>query len=286
MQLKNQRVVLTGAAGGMGSILAKLVAEAGAEVALIDANAEALAKLAATISGSHALAGDLSSERGCEAVIESATQALGGVDVLINLAGLMSFSTYEDEDIGRVQLLMRVNLIAPMILSKAVLPGMLAQGKGQIVNVGSMFGSIGFAYFAAYSASKFGLRGFSQALRRELADSPITITYVSPRAVKTPINTGPIMQMGAATKMNMDEPEVVAGKIFKAIESGRKEAYFGYPEAIFARVNGLLPGLVDAATRAQNRIARTFASPGPQQTAATAGLDNSPCAQAVRMPRI
>ena len=259
MKLKDQRVILTGAAGGMGSILANLIADAGAEVALIDANAEALQELAASIDGSHAVPADLSNEEGCQEAIESAMQALGGVDVLINLAGLMSFSTYEDEDIKWVQLLMQVNLIAPMILSRAVLPEMLAQGNGQIVNVGSMFGSIGFAYFAAYSASKFGLRGFSQSLRRELVDSPIAVTYVSPRAVKTPINTGPIMQMGAATKMNMDEPEVVAGKIFKAIESGKKEAYFGFPEAIFARINGFLPGLVDNGTKAQNRIARTFA---------------------------
>ena len=261
MKLNKQRVILTGAAGGMGSILANQIADAGAEIALIDANAESLQKLAATIDGSHAVPGDLSNEEGCKDAIQSAMQALGGVDVLINLAGLMSFSTYEDEDIKRVQLLMQVNLIAPMILSRAVLPEMLKQGKGQIVNVGSTFGSIGFAYFTAYSASKFGLRGFSQALRRELVDSPVTVTYVSPRAVKTPINTGPIMQMGAATNMNMDEPEAVAGKIFKAIESGKKEAYFGYPESIFARINGFLPGLVDNGTKAQNRIARSFAQP-------------------------
>lgn len=262
MKLEKQRVILTGAAGGMGSILANLIADAGAEIALIDANAESLQKLAATIDGSHAVPGDLCNEAGCNAAIHSAMQALGGVDVLINLAGLMSFSTYEDEDIKRIQLLMQVNLIAPMILSRAALPVMLKQGKGQIVNVGSTFGSIGFAYFAAYSASKFGLRGFSQALRRELVDSPVTVTYVSPRAVKTPINTGPIMQMGAATNMHMDEPDAVAKKIFKAIESGKKEAYFGYPESIFARINGLLPGLVDNGTKAQNRIARSFAKPG------------------------
>ena len=174
IKLKDQRVILTGAAGGMGSILANLIADAGAEVALIDANAEALQELAASIDGSHAVPADLSNEEGCQEAIQSAMQALGGVDVLINLAGLMSFSTYEEEDIKWVQLLMQVNLIAPMILSRAVLPEMLAQGNGQIVNVGSMFGSIGFAYFAAYSASKFGLRGFSQSLRRELVDSLVS----------------------------------------------------------------------------------------------------------------
>jgi short-subunit dehydrogenase len=261
MKLNQQRVILTGAAGGMGSILADLIVKAGAEIALVDANAEALGSLANQLSGSHAVAGDLSSPVGCGQAIQQAMGVLGGVDVLINLAGLMSFCTYEDEDLERVQRLMQVNLIAPMLLSRAVLPKMLEQNKGQIVNVGSMFGSIGFAYFTAYSTSKFGVRGFSQALRRELAETPVTVTYVSPRSVKTPINTGPIMQMGEATKMNMDEPEVVAGKIFRAIEADKKEAYFGFPESLFARLNGVLPGIVDNATRVQNRIARTFAKP-------------------------
>lgn len=261
MKLNQHRVILTGAAGGMGSILAGLIVAAGAEVALVDANADALEGLSAQLDGSHPIQGDLSSQEGCREAIESAKQALGGVDVLINLAGLMSFCTYEDESVERVQLLMQVNLIAPMLLSRGVLPDMLTQNKGQIVNVGSMFGSIGFAFFAAYSASKFGLRGFSQALRRELADTPITVTYVSPRAVKTPINTGPIVEMNVATRTNVDEPDLIARKIFKAIEADKKEAYFGYPEAIFARLNGVLPGLIDNATRAQNRIARTFAKP-------------------------
>jgi short-subunit dehydrogenase len=261
MKLKRQRVILTGAAGGLGSILSGLIVKAGAEIALIDSNAETLHELAAEMDGSHAVPGDLSTPGGCNEAIREAMQALGGVDVLINLAGIMSFCTYEDEDIERLQLLMQVNLNAPMLLSRVVLPEMLKQNKGQIVNVGSMFGSLGFACFTAYSASKFGLRGFSQALRREVADTPITVTYVSPRAVKTPINTGPIVQMGAATGMNMDEPGMIAGKIFKAIEADKKEAYFGYPEAIFARLNGVLPGIVDKATRVQNRIARTFATP-------------------------
>ncbi|MBT4520343.1 MAG: SDR family NAD(P)-dependent oxidoreductase, partial [Halieaceae bacterium] len=233
-----------------------------AQVALVDANADALEDLASRLKGSHAIPGNLSSQAGCSEAIKNSIDAMGGVDVLINLAGLMSFCTYEDESLDRVQLLMQVNLIAPMLLSRVVLPELLAQGKGQIVNVGSMFGSIGFPYFTAYSASKFGLRGFSQALRRELADAPVEVTYVSPRAVKTPINTGPIVEMNKVTKANVDEPELIAGKIFEAIEAGKKEAYFGFPEAIFARLNGVLPGLIDNATKAQNRIARTFAKPG------------------------
>lgn len=259
MDLNNKRVILTGAAGGMGSILARMMAEKGARLALVDANAEALAKVAKEVANAVPVAGNLSTREGCELIATQATEALGGVDLLVNLAGIMSFSAFEDEDDARVELLMHVNLLAPMLLTRAVLPGMLAQNAGHIVNVGSMFGSIGFAYFAAYSASKFGLRGFSQALRRELADSKVGVTYVSPRAVKTPINTGPIMRMNEATKTNMDEPEFVAGKILEAITAEKKEAYIGFPESLFARINGILPGVIDNGTMAQNRIARGFA---------------------------
>lgn len=261
MNLNQQRVMLTGAAGGMGSILARMMAAKGARLALVDANAEALQTLADELKGALVVAGDLSTASGCEKIMSQVMAGLGGVDVLVNLAGIMSFCTFEDEDPARLELLMHVNLMAPMQLSRQVLPSMLAQGKGQIVNVGSMFGSIGFAYFAAYSASKFGLRGFSQALRRELADTPLVVSYLSPRAVKTPINTGPIMRMNEATKTNMDEPDAVAAMILEAIEKDRKEAYFGFPEKLFARINGVLPGLVDNGTREQNRIARDFAKP-------------------------
>jgi len=259
MELKDKRVVLTGAAGGMGAILARLMGEKGAKLALVDANVEAVTSLAKEIDGSVAIAGDLATREGCELIAKQAASAFGGVDILVNLAGIMSFSAFEDEDDARIERLMHINLTAPMLLSRALLPGMLAQNSGRIVNVGSMFGSIGFAYFAAYSASKFGLRGFSQALRRELADSGVGVTYVSPRAVKTPINSGPVSSMHAATKTNTDEPDVIAGKILQAIEAEKKEAYFGFPESLFARINGILPGVVDNGTADQNRITRDFA---------------------------
>jgi short-subunit dehydrogenase len=259
MRVNGTRVILTGAAGGIGSILARLLAEHEAKLALIDADAVALNELRQQLSDAVIVPADLSASNGCHEAAQQAINALGGVDVLINLAGVMSFCTYENEDINRLERLIHVNLMAPMALSRAVLPAMLAQDAGQIVNIGSMFGSIGFAYFTAYSASKFGLRGFSEALRRELADTNVSVTYVSPRAVKTPINTSTIMKMNAATKTTMDEPDVTAAKILQAIEKGRKEAYLGFPESLFARLNGIWPSLIDIGTRAQNRVARPFA---------------------------
>jgi len=83
--------------------------------------------------------------------------------------------------------------------------------------------------------------------------------YIAPRAVKTPLNTGRIMRMGEATKMNMDAPELVVEKILQAIDHDRKEIYIGFPESLFVRINARVPRLVDRMLAAQNRIARKFA---------------------------
>ena len=259
MAIKGKRVVLTGAAGGMGRLLAAELMTQSAKLAMVDANAEALHQAVAEMQGAHPVAGNLSTAEGCRIAAEACLQALGGIDLLINLAGINSFAAYEDEDPNRIELMMHVNLLAPMWLTRAFLPSMLEQNTGRIVNVGSIFGSIGFAYFTTYSASKFALRGFSEALRRELADTGVKVTYIAPRAVKTAMNHGPIMQMNEATKTNMDAPEDVVKKIIAAIHHDRKDIYFGFPESLFVRINAIFPRLVDKVLTGQNRIARTFA---------------------------
>ncbi|MDQ6995868.1 MAG: SDR family oxidoreductase [Mariprofundus sp.] len=262
MQVNGKRVVLTGAAGGMGRILAAELKEKGATLALVDANADALHQVAAELQGAHPVAGDLSSAEGCRIACDECRELLGGIDLLINLAGINSFAAYEDEDPDKIELMMRVNLLAPMWMARAILPTMQEQNSGRIVNVGSIFGSIGFAYFTTYSTTKFGLRGFSEALRRELADTNIKVTYIAPRAVKTPMNSNAIIKMGEATKMNMDTPEEVVKKIVAAINNDRKDIYFGFPETLFVRLNVMFPRLVDKILAAQNRIARKFAKGG------------------------
>jgi len=259
MEIRDKNIILTGAAGGMGRLLAASLHERGATLALVDANADALAEVAGNLERAHAIVGDLSTAKGCKSAIDRATEILGDVDILINLAGLMSFRCFEDEDIDFMELMIQVNLLGAMRLTRAVLPGMVTRNQGRIINVGSVFGSIAFAYFTVYSASKFGLRGFSEALRRELYDTDIKVMYIAPRAVKTPLNTGRIMRMGEATKMNMDAPELVVEKILQAIDNDRKEIYIGFPESLFVRINARVPRLVDRMLAAQNRIARKFA---------------------------
>jgi len=259
VELRDKNILLTGAAGGIGCLLAARLAGRGAHMTLVDANEKTLKEIAAGIEHSKVIVGDLSSARGCLAIADAAKKDMGHIDVLINLAGMMSFRCFEDEEVETMERIIQVNLLGAMRLTRHILPGMLARDQGRIINVGSVFGSIGFAYFTAYSTSKFGLRGFSEALRREVHDSQIKVMYLAPRAVKTPLNTGRIMRMGAATKMNMDSPERVVDKILQAIDNDRKEVYIGFPESLFVQINLRFPRLVDKVLAAQNRIARKFA---------------------------
>ena len=145
-------------------------------------------------------------------------------------------------------------------MTNALLPHLLKKGKGQIVNLGSIFGSIGFPCFASYSASKFALRGFSEALRRELTGTGIGVTYVAPRFTRTAFNRSAVTRMANALKMNQDDPESVAASVIAAIERNDRERYLGWPEKLFVRINSILPRLVDPRLIKQVDLMRPFAT--------------------------
>lgn len=265
MNLNGARIILTGAGSGIGRSLALELARRGAFMILVGRNHERLAAAAADAdaAGGRALpfAFDLSAAQGHDQVAEFALEKLGGVDILINNAGVSLFDEFARQDPAAIERLIRTNLTGPLLLTRAVLPGMLEQGRGRVVNVGSAFGSIAFAHWAAYSATKFALRGFSQALRRELDGSGVGVTYVAPRATRTPLNSEAVYRLSRKTGMNMDSPEQVACAIVKAIETERDEHAIGRPERFFAKVNALFPGIVDSALRSQNRAARELLQP-------------------------
>jgi len=259
--MKGKRIILTGAAGGIGSHLARLLSAEGARLCLTDINEQALqqASQAPGLGEVHTVAANITDAEGRQKIVDTALQELGGIDILVNSAGINPFGVFAEQDPGLIQKTVEINTLAPMLLARAVLPAMLEQDSGQIVNIGSTFGSIGFAWFSAYSASKYALRGFSQALRRELAETGIKVTYIAPRAVKTAINSQAVYEMAKAVKMNMDEPDAVAEQIVKCIRKGEKETHLGFPESFFVRINAVFPGLVDRAVRKQNRAARKHA---------------------------
>jgi len=263
MQLQSQRILLTGAAGGIGRELSKLLAHKGARIVLLDRDAAGLTKLVDEINAVGAsdvqrLALDLSDPAQITLAIKQASAMLGGVDMLINNAGLLDFVAFSTQSAARIALTMQVNTLAPMLLTQALLPQLIAQGKGTIVNIGSTFGSIGFPHYATYSASKFALRGFSEALRRELANTAIGVTYIAPRATSTAINSSASVSMMMAQGTKIDSAAFVAQKIVQAIALQKKEAYIGQPEGFFARLNAVLPRLVDLALKKQTIAAENY----------------------------
>lgn len=265
MKLEGKRILLTGATGGIGYPLACALAAKGARLALVDRNGERQQEICEEIarSGGEAIsiALDLLQPDAPQQAAEAAIQGLGGLDVLVNNAGLIDFILFQQQEPLRIAQIMDLNAVVPMLLARAVLPELLAHG-GRIVNIGSMYGSIGFPHHAVYSASKFALRGFSEALRRELADSGVGVTYISPRATRTSLNHSAAMRMMEATRVTMDEPEAVAQSIVRAVESERNECYLGQPESFFARLNGVLPRLVDAGLKKQTRVSHVYADRG------------------------
>lgn len=267
MNLEGSRILLTGASGGIGSALAERLAARGAALALVGREAETLAALADRLGAAygvavHALNADLLDAGARDRAVDDAGVLLGGIDALVSAAGMMSFRPFADEDPVQVESLVRLNLVVPMAMTRRLLPAMLARRSGRIVNIGSTFGSIGFAWFTAYSASKFGLRGFSEALRRELDGSGVGVTYVAPRAVRTGFNSDAVYRMAAATGMRLDEPGWVADRIVAAIERDARDVSLGFPERFFARLNALLPRLVDGGLRRQNRTTAQYAREG------------------------
>jgi short-subunit dehydrogenase len=263
MNLNGKRILLTGATGGIGRQLALRLAKKGAQLALVCFDAQRLQALANEIEeqGGKAveIVADFSHAHAASGVADTAMQRLGGVDILINNAGVLDFVPFQNQSPERIAQMIQINVVIPMQLTRALLPSLLKQGSGQIVNIGSAFGAIGFPYYASYSASKFAMRGFSQALRRELADSGIKVTYIAPRAVRTALNDDAAQRMMEDARISMDEPEVVAAHIVKAIETGRREYAIGQPESFFAWLNGFLPALVDQGLRKQARLARPYA---------------------------
>jgi short-subunit dehydrogenase len=266
MKLESARVILTGAGGGIGSELATRLAAQGARLALLGRNEQALQQTREQMDDSSPspllLTVDLLDTEARCAAVDEAMGKLGGVDILINNAGLLSFRPFAEEESEMINRIIQLNTLVPMQLTRQVVQFMIDQGRGRIVNVGSTFGSIAFAWFAAYSASKFGLRGFSEALRRELAHTGVGVTYAAPRAVKTKMNTSSVYRMAETVKMNMDEPGWVAHSIVEAIRKDRKDIYLGFPESLFVRINALLPRMVDGALKKQNHKMMAFAKEG------------------------
>lgn len=248
MQLKGKRIVLTGAAGGMGALIASELAAQGARLVMTDLNEPGLQKIVERLGSEHIIvAADLCSSDGRQELIQRCSE-LGDIDILINAAGMSEYALLEKQSAARIELMTSINLVVPMLLCQGLLPLLKVRPEAAIVNIGSTFGSIGHPGFASYCASKFGLRGFTETLRRELADTAVQVYYVAPRATRTDMNSAAVVQLNEELGNAMDPPSVVVESLLRVLTRKSGGDYFlGWPEKLFVRLNGLLPRLVDAA---------------------------------------
>ncbi|OHU85008.1 MULTISPECIES: SDR family oxidoreductase [Pseudoalteromonas] len=242
---QSKLAVVTGASGGIGAAIARQLSNAGWRCLLLGRNEEKLSLLRHQLGPQHEyLAIDLAQPQSHRKVVLHAL-TMGGVALLVNCAGgnkVRAFSDMSPEDIQQQLVL---NLHVPMLLTQSFLV-QLSQSSGTVINVGSAFGYIGFPYQSIYCASKFGLRGFSEALSREL-DGRVNVKYFAPRATDTSLNDDDMRSLNKELGNNVDSPERVAKEFMQLLNSRKRRWVVGFPEKAFVRINGLLPELVDSA---------------------------------------
>ena len=259
MQLSDCRALITGASGGIGQALVERLCQGGAKLLLAGRQLAPLEGLVQRFPGQVELVcADITEAGGREAVL-AAARRFGALNSLINAAGVNRFSLLEQHDEADIAALIGLNVTATLQLTHRLLPLLRHQGRALVVNLGSTFGSIGYPGFSAYCASKFALRGFSEALRRELADTEMKVLYIAPRATRTSMNSAQVVAMNDALNVAMDDPLAVADQVAQAIIREREELYLGWPEKLFVRLNSLLPRVVDQALRKQLPIIQRFA---------------------------
>ncbi|WP_374582384.1 SDR family oxidoreductase [Pseudoduganella sp.] len=256
------RAVLTGAGGGIGSAIARRLAPQADALLLVGRQPAPLAALRAELDPEldgkvQVVCGDLTAATTLDA-IEQAARAMGGVNLLVNNAGISQFHSFETQAPEAIRAMLDTNLLAPMLLTRRLLPLLHQAPAAQVVNIGSVFGLLGYPGFAAYGASKAGLKGFSQALRRELSDSAITVRYFAPRATRTAINSTEVNAMNSALGTAEDSPETVAAAFADFLAGSAWQATMGRKESLFVLLNRLLPALPDGAIRKQLAVIRQY----------------------------
>lgn len=261
MQLRDKKVLLTGASGGIGKALAVALAQEGARLVLAGRHVDRLVPVAHDLKLNPQTTTLAELDLGSRNVHDQALQiarAHPDIDVVVNCAGMNLFAASDAAPAQQVATVLDVNLKGTILLTQALLPGLLQRPAAAIVNVGSTFGSIGYPGFAVYCASKFGLRGYTEALRRELANSSVQVFYIAPRATATDMNEQAVRDMNVALGNAMDSPEQVAARIVQAIQREKIRVFIGWPERFFVFMNGLMSGVVDKALIKQLPVIQRF----------------------------
>jgi NAD(P)-dependent dehydrogenase (short-subunit alcohol dehydrogenase family) len=236
--LPGQRCLITGAASGIGRATALAASARGAELFLTDIDGDGLRRVGEEIESAgggvgHAAAADVSDHAAIESLAAEIHASHGSMDIVMNVAGISTWGTIDRLEHHHWQRVIDVNLIGPINVLEAFVPPMIEAGRGgHIVNVSSAAGLFGLPWHAAYSASKFGLRGISEVLRFDLRRHRIGVSLVCPGGVRTPLvdsveivgvdrNSPAVEKLVRRFERRAVTPEVVADKILRGIERDR-----------------------------------------------------------------
>jgi short-subunit dehydrogenase len=254
--LEQSVAVVTGAANGIGRALSARLAQEGARLALADIDRDALEALARGLEGSGAEVSahgvDVSDSRQVEALAREVVERYGRADVLINNAGVALCGTAEEVSLADIEWLMAVNFWGVVHGVKHFLPVLRRQPRAFVVNMSSVFGIIAPPGQAAYSASKFAVRGFTEALRHELAGTNVQVTSVHPGGIRTGIARAARLGANTPTERRDDDcgkferlalttPEEAAERIVSGMLRGETRILVGRDAAQIDLIQRLLP---------------------------------------------
>ncbi|MFW6358781.1 MAG: SDR family NAD(P)-dependent oxidoreductase [Chroococcales cyanobacterium] len=224
--IAGKTVLLTGASGGIGQFIAHSLARKKATILAVSRTPEKLAQVCTEINelGGKGIpiSFDISQVENLPTLIEKIARFTDSVDILINNAGKEIYQAFHSYSLNDLQSVLSINLLAAMELTRLLLPSLLAQGSGHIVNIASLAGKKGHPYDSIYSASKGGLLMWSDALRQELAGTGVKISSVCPGYVSS---HGMLADTGipAPRLAGISSPEAVAAAVIRAIEKNQTE---------------------------------------------------------------
>ena len=258
MELSGRSILLTGASGGIGRVTAELLAREGAKLTLFARRAAPLESLRSSIESNGgtaiAVAGDVRHVADAERAVAEAVRRFGGLDAVINNAGIGMLASVAEAADERVAELLEVNVLGTIRVTRAAFPALTVRG-GVIVNVSSFAGKVGVPYYSFYNASKFALVGLTEAWRRELGPQGIRVALVIPAAVDTEflarLDRGRALGLGPAGTVL--KPEEVARAIVGALKRPRPEIFVPRRNRWLALLNVMAPRLGD---RIVNRLFR------------------------------
>ncbi|HSN16938.1 MAG TPA: SDR family NAD(P)-dependent oxidoreductase [Gammaproteobacteria bacterium] len=224
-QLSGKSIILTGASQGLGAVMARALAAEGADLILAARSEEKLKAVGLSLPKSirvHIQPTDVTSASDRAALLARAHAEFGRIDVLINNAAVEELAVFAEQDPAALERILATNLLAPMQLTRAVLPEMLARGQGHVVNIASLAGRTGMPYGAAYSGSKGGLAEWSISLAAELRDSGVAVSVICPGFVD---ETGMFARKGqpAPRSIGASHPQAVSGAVLRVLQTRKVE---------------------------------------------------------------